>query len=110
MEKQSIVLKDRVKGAFMRRNIGNIVAFEHYPASTRADDPPTSRRIVVLPEPDGPRMVRNSRSATSSSVGCRTVMAPYFLLTSLNVTLISGDFKATQDVPINFNPKAGFGR
>ncbi len=46
--------------------------------------PPIIRRIVVLPEPDGPRMVMNSPSRTASSMPSRTAVGPKDFETDLS--------------------------
>src|SRR5579872_4240467 len=46
--------------------------------------PPIMRRMVVLPEPEGPRMVMNSPSRTARSMFSSTLFGPKDFLTALS--------------------------
>src|SRR4051812_5420299 len=46
------------------------------PASGRSN-PAISRSVVVFPEPEGPRSVKNSPSPTRRSTSCTATTAPY---------------------------------
>src|SRR6516225_3268126 len=48
--------------------------------------PAIIRRIVLLPQPDGPTRTRNSPSTISKSTPCTTSRSPYFLTRRLTTT------------------------
>ena len=45
------------------------------------------RRVVVLPQPDGPRKVKNSPSLTWTLMSCRAVKSPNFTTMSFNLII-----------------------
>src|SRR5260221_13912346 len=53
-----------------------------------ASSPPIMLSVVVLPQPEDPRRVTNSRSAIAKSISRHTLTGPYALLTF--TSLISG--------------------
>src|SRR6476620_5010620 len=48
--------------------------------------PAIIRRIVLLPQPDGPTSTRNSRLLISKSMPCTTSSSPYFFVSRLTTT------------------------
>src|SRR5687768_11396335 len=53
--------------------------------------PPIIRRVVVLPQPDGPSRLKNSPSRTSRSMWSTATASPNFLTTSTRRTSMSAD-------------------
>src|SRR6476646_9324154 len=56
-----------------------------------ASKPPIIRRVVVLPQPDGPSKLKNSPSRTSRSMWSTATASPNFLTTSTSLTSTVGN-------------------
>src|SRR3977135_2777733 len=57
-----------------------------------SSSPATMRRVVVLPQPDGPSSVTSSPCATLNETSSTAVTRPYFLVTRPTITPPSGLF------------------
>ena len=63
VREQRVVLEDRVDVALVGRQPGHVLALELDQARrSAASNPPIIRRVVVLPQPDGPSRLKNSPS------------------------------------------------
>ena len=68
---------DRLVRSSMRPEVGS-------------SNPPIIRRVVVLPQPDGPRREKNSPSSTSRSMWSTAIASPKRLTTSTRRTSTAG--------------------
>src|SRR6476661_7998580 len=59
-----------------------------------ASKPPIIRSVVVLPQPDGPRRLKNSPSTTSRSMWSTATASPNILTTSTSLTSTVATFAA----------------
>ena len=77
VREQRVVLEDRVHVAIERRDRRDVRAVEQDPAGGRQSrSPAIIRRVVVLPEPDGPSIEKNSPSRTSRSMPSTATTSP----------------------------------
>lgn len=60
MRKKRVALKDSIDQAFFSRNGSYIFLIQYDATSIRLFKPAIKRSTVVLPQPDGPKIVRNS--------------------------------------------------
>jgi hypothetical protein len=67
VREQRVVLEHGVDVAFERRLAADVLAMEEDPALVGSSKPAIIRSVVVLPEPDGPSIEKNSPSRTSRS-------------------------------------------
>ena len=65
---QGVVLEDRVDVALVGRQPGHVLARSSIRPEVGCSKPPIMRRVVVLPQPDGPRRLKNSPVTTSRSM------------------------------------------
>ena len=62
MRKKGVFLEYSIEIALIGREGGNILSVKQNLAFVRVSNPPIMRRVVVLPQPDGPSSVMNSFS------------------------------------------------
>ena len=81
VREERVVLEDGVHVPRVRRLRGHVRAFKQDPALVGRSKPAIRRSVVVLPEPEGPSIVKNSPAGTSRSTPSTATTSPYAFVT-----------------------------
>ena len=76
VREERVALEDRVDAPLVRRRARHVVAVEQDLALVGRSKPAIRRSVVVLPQPDGPSMVKNSPGGTCRSMPLTATASP----------------------------------
>ena len=76
VREERVALEDRVDAPLVRRRARHVGAVEQDLALVGRSKPAISRSVVVLPQPDGPSMVKNSPGGTCRSMPLTATASP----------------------------------
>ena len=76
VRKQRVALEHEAGVALPGRQAGDVAFAEMHAPAVGSTKPATMRRVVVLPQPEGPSRTRNSPSATSSDTSSAALKSP----------------------------------
>ena len=84
---QGVALEDRVGRPLVRRQAGDVDALDLHPPALGCSNPAIIRRVVVLPQPEGPSKVKNSPWAISRSTSRTATNSSKLFVTCSSRTL-----------------------